>query len=101
MNLKDGKTLEEICDFLGIPQYAKRIWNSNSRGELIHLSDYVEFYKVAKNNGVWREDFPVWFESVVREAERSWKNPDAVFQHMRRIYNQHIEYLRYAKKGEK
>lgn len=72
---------KEALKILGIEKYAERIFNSNSHGELFHLQQYfVLAGLVGKTN--W---FARWFEAVVKQAEKEWKRPESVFQHIEKI----------------
>jgi len=80
-------TFKEILTILGIEKYEKRILSSNSHGELFHLLQYAELAeKVGKTD--W---FPKWFSIVVKEAEVTWKRPESVFQHIKRILIEDIK----------
>lgn len=68
----------ESLSILGIERFHDRILNSNSRGELIHLMDYIYLAKsIGKND--W---FSEWFDSVVEFAEKNWTRPESIFQHI-------------------
>ncbi len=75
-------TFKTVCKRLGIKQYAERIFNSNSHGELIHIADYYMFLKIAEKDKEFREAFPFLFELIVMFAEGNWKRPESIFQHM-------------------
>jgi hypothetical protein len=72
----------QALSVLGIEKYKERIINSNSHGELFHLYDYII---LAKNIGrtTW---FPIWFDGIINEAEKSWERPESVFQHIGKIF---------------
>ena len=76
-------TYIEALQTLGIEEYAQRIWNSNSHGELFHISQYFD---LAKQIGK-TEWFPKWFNDIVKQAEKTWERPESVFQHIIKIYN--------------
>ena len=40
----------EALKYLGIDEYSERIFNSNSRGELSHLQEYIELAEYCKDN---------------------------------------------------
>ena len=72
----------EALQKLGIEEYAERIFNSNSHGELFHLQDYIllaEHYNA--------KEFVPWFTDVVKMAEKQWERPESVFQHILKFYN--------------
>ena len=75
----------EALVFLGIPEYEGRIMNSNSRGELFFIADYVAIANTLKNS----EDDVSWFapcfKEVVKWAEDNWSRPESVFQHLPRL----------------
>ena len=80
-------TFKEVLKKLNIEDYAERIWNSSSRGELFFISDYFHFAKL-DDVGWFRE----WFESVVKMAEENWSRPESVFQHIPEIFDDWIKY---------
>jgi len=63
---------------LGIEDFSKRIWNSNSHGELGHVYDYIDMAKFPGDLGWFRPAFL----ACVEFAERTWTRPESVFQHM-------------------
>ena len=75
-------TFQDALKSLGIEDYAKRIFNSNSHGELFHIQQYFTLAEVLKGNTEW---FREWFENVVKWAEENWKRPESIFQHISRI----------------
>lgn len=74
-------TFKDALKTLNIEDYGERIFNSNSHGELMHLSDYILIAEQLKNPEVFRS----WFVEVVAFAEKSWKRPESVFQHIPRL----------------
>lgn len=81
----------EALKKLGIEEYAERIFNSNSHGELLHLADYVLIA------GTFGDDedlswFPGWFAKVVKAAEDNWARPESIFQHIPRVLDQSLNY---------
>ena len=72
-----GMTFKKALTVLGIEDYGRRIFNSNSHGELFHLSDYLCLAEMEDVS--W---FRGWFERAVRFAEENWKRPESVFQHI-------------------
>ena len=79
-------TFDEILEKLDIKDYGTRIWNSNSHGELSHITDYVVFSE--HNETGWFREF---FVSAVKMAEESWTRPESVFQHIPEIYNECVK----------
>ena len=71
---------------LEIEKYYERIFNSNSHGELFHLLDYILLAEIF-NNEKW---FAEWFEEVVKYAEKNWKRPESVFQHIPKLLKEFI-----------
>ena len=69
---------------LKIEDYRERIFNSNSRGELFHLNDYIMIAKFLPDNGNdnW---FRAGFEKAIIFAEENWDRPESVFQHIPRM----------------
>ena len=65
---------------LNIEDYYSRIFNSSSHGELFHLGDYIMLAEM--DEASW---FREWFERVVSFAEKKWKRPESVFQHIPKI----------------
>lgn len=82
-------TFKEALQILDIEDYAERICNSNSHGELFHLSDYISLAKMCEHvpqpNG-----FREVFEQVVSDAERLWERPSSVYQHILRIFQESL-----------
>lgn len=68
----------EAIKKLGIEEYSERIFNSNSHGELVHLYDYIMIAE-SFDDVSWFKD---WFEDIVKFAEKNWKRPEAIFQHI-------------------
>jgi hypothetical protein len=94
-------TFAEVLKRLNIEDYAERIWHSNSHGELMHLHDYAVIADCFQDLTWFRE----WFVAVVAEAEKKWKRPESVFQHIGRILLESVEgqddgsYLKVSKTG--
>ena len=80
----------ESLQILGIEKYSDRILNSNSHGELLHLADYI---CIAETLGK-TDWFAKWFEYVVEQAEREWKRPESVFQHIAKLLKDEIESIK-------
>jgi hypothetical protein len=73
---------QEAVKILNIEDYAERIWNSNSHGELRHIQTYILLANALKENSTW---FRSWFEGVVKIAEETWEKPESIFQHIDKI----------------
>ena len=85
-------TFLEALRILEIEDYADRIFNSNSRGELFHLHDYYILAKAFKENNWNTNTFRKFFESVVEFANENWQRPASVYQHILKFYNEAVEY---------
>lgn len=85
-----GETkFKDIAEKLDISEYAERIFNSNSNGELSHLWDYAILAEHADTKDMsW---FRPWFISVVEDAEKTWERPESVFQHIPQILNIYLQ----------
>ena len=76
-------TFYDALKKLKIEKYCDRILKSNSKGELIHtqyyfmLSDHIDSRDVS--------EFSKWFDKMVEFAEKNWKRPESVFQHVPRL----------------
>ena len=66
---------------LNIEDYLERIVNSNSHGGLTHLVDYMFIAAACENPSEFREEF----EGIVKTAEKTWKRPESVFQHIPKL----------------
>ena len=75
-------SFEEALKILNIEDYADRIFNSNSHGELFHLYDYIVIAQVLIEAKEDISEFRKWFEQVVKWAEDNWKRPESIFQHI-------------------
>lgn len=78
---------QEALKKLNIEDYGERIFNSSSTGELFFLSDYIFFAKTFDDTSWFRE----WFVAVVEMAERDWKRPESVFQHIVKIFMETVK----------
>ena len=74
-------TFNEALTILGIEEYSERIFNSNSHGELFHLLQYFQLAE-ALGETDW---FGEWFKKTVEIAEKEWKRPESVFQHISKL----------------
>ena len=77
---------KEALTILGIEEYAERIFNSNSHGELFHLQQY---FALAETLGK-TDWFADWFKQIVEFAEKEWERPESVFQHIHKILVEQI-----------
>lgn len=77
----------EALKILGIKDYAERIFNSNSQGELFHLQQYFQLAELLKQDASW---FREWFEETVKEAGKNCHHPESIFQHISRILSEQI-----------
>lgn len=74
-------TFGEALKKLNIEDYAERIFNSNSHGELFHLADYIAIAEHITDASLFRP----WFVAHVEYAEKNWKRPESVFQHIMKM----------------
>ena len=85
-------TYGEALKLLNIEDYNEAIFNSNSHGELFHLSDYIVIADHIRENGdgdySW---FRKWFLFYVRAAKDTWQRPESVYQHMVTLWNKDLE----------
>lgn len=79
------ETFDEALKALNIEEYSERIFNSNSRGELFHMLDYINLANAFEGH---EETFKPWFEQVVETAEKHWDRPESIFQHIVTILQQ-------------
>jgi hypothetical protein len=77
-------TFNEALKELNIEDYAERIFHSNSHGELIHLMDYVLIAETFTDKSWFRD----WFIMIVEHAEKHWKRPESIFQHIPRCLDE-------------
>ena len=82
-NLTFDELFNGALERLDIEDYRERIFNSNSRGELFHLNDYIMIARIVTDDDNGR--FKVWFEGAVKFAEEEWDRPESVFQHIPRM----------------
>ena len=71
-------SFDDALKTLGIERYKKRIYKSNSHGELFHLYDYVMIANVVGDD----PEFSGYFDELVGFAEENWERPESVFQHI-------------------
>jgi hypothetical protein len=83
MNFKDA------IKKLNIEDYGERIFNSNSRGELFHLKDYILIAETIEDTSWFRE----WFIAIVKEAEEKWERPESIFQHILKLLTEEIRVI--------
>jgi hypothetical protein len=73
-------TYDEALKKLNIEDYAERIFNSNSHGELFHLGDYITIAEALDDEDA--STFREWFAETVKFAEQNWQRPESIFQHI-------------------
>ena len=78
----EGETYHDVFKELGIEDHYEAAFNSNSRGELFHLADYVAIRDMWKKSGIPFACFKLWFEDAVEEAKREWERPESFYQHV-------------------
>jgi hypothetical protein len=71
-------TFQGALKRLDIEDYAERIWNSNSRGELFFIQDYIDMASLQGSVSWFRPLFLV----CVKFAENNWTRPESCFQHI-------------------
>ncbi len=81
-------TFEEALKVLDIEDYKKQIFESNSKGELFHLMDYVCLARGFQENPKF---FRKWFIEVVEATKKEWKRPESVYQHIGTIFIKSLE----------
>ena len=74
-------TFNEVLKKLDIEDFADRIYNSNSHGELFHLYDYFLLASLSDDMTWFR---PIFLD-IVKQAEEKWDRPESVFQHIPKI----------------
>jgi hypothetical protein len=79
-------TFEEALKKLNIEDYREKIFNSNSKGELFHLSDYIKIAEMP-GDGSWFREF---FQTQIEHTKENWDRPESVYQHMLEILNKYI-----------
>lgn len=77
-------TFKGALEKLGIQDFEERVYNSNSRGELFHIYDYIAIAQALEASNEL-DRFREWFVAVVREAEETHNRPASVFQHILKI----------------
>ena len=80
----------ECLEILGIEEFRERIFHSNSYGELFHLADYYHIAKMVDDGILEKESFSSWVKELVQFAEKEWKRPESIFQHVPRFINEEI-----------
>jgi hypothetical protein len=80
-------TFKEALQRLNIEDYGERIFNSNSHGELFHLQEYITIAE-AFDDTTWFRD---WFIEIVEYAEKNWKRPESIFQHIIRALKESVK----------
>ena len=83
-------TFNEALKYLKIEEFKERIFNSNSHGELFHIGDYINL-AIEIEEGSDVEYFSAWFKDTVKEAEKEWKRPESIFQHIPRLLAEQLD----------
>lgn len=78
---------KESLSILGIEEYTERIFNSNSKSELMHLQQYFILAEIIGETD-W---FAKWFKEVVKFAEAEWERPESVFQHIHKLLAEQVD----------
>ena len=81
-------TFDEALKILNIEDYKEKIFNSNSKGELFHLIDYIIIAEMSDKLLNFRD----WFVDIVKQAEKNWERPESIFQHIGTILSENIKY---------
>lgn len=81
-------TFEEALKILDIEDYKKQIFESNSKGELFHLMDCIFLAEFFQGKPPF---FRKWFIEIVETAQKEWKRPKSVYQHIGRIFRESLE----------
>ena len=74
-------TFAKAMKVLNIEDFAERIFNSNSHGELFYIWDYMQLAQMPGDKAWFRP----WFLGVVEMAEKNWSRPESCFQHLVRF----------------
>lgn len=82
-------TFNEALKKLNIEDYGDRIFNSNSHGELFHCWDYITIAEHFTDVSWFRP----WFVRLVERAEKEWKRPESIFQHIPKALQESIDDL--------
>lgn len=83
-------TFKEALKVLNIEDFGERIFNSNSRGELVRLVQYGQIAGILEKSGeinVFRD----WFLRLVEMAESKWKRPESIFQYVLEFFANAME----------
>lgn len=75
-------SFDQALKTLGIEDYKTRIINSNSKGKLDHLDDYIVLANILPDS----KNFRAWFIKLTRHANETWKRPKSVYQHILTIF---------------
>lgn len=84
-------TFIEALQILKIEDYVEHIYKSNSTGNLFHLQQYFILAEGFKKNNWDANEFRKFFELVVEFANKNWKRPQSVYQHILKFYNETVE----------
>ena len=78
---------QEALQKLDIEDYATKIANSNSHGELFYLQDYIIIAETFNDLSWFRE----WFEQVIKYTKAHWDRPESVFQHIPKMLEETLK----------
>jgi len=71
-------TFKKVLKKLNIEDYEKRIFNSNSHGELFHIQDYIILASFDGDMSWFRD----WFTNLIKWTDENCERPESVFQHI-------------------
>lgn len=80
--------LEQSLKHLNIYDYLNDILNSNSKGELFHLNQYIiiaEMYS-KYNDNEFKILFREYFINTYKLYSKKWKRPQSFFQYFEEIH---------------
>ena len=87
-------TFREALEKLGIQDFEERIFNSNSRGELFHLTQYGQLAAMLEEKDI--ELFREWFLRLIAFAEAKWNRPESIFQHVLEYFAEAMKEAHYG-----
>ncbi len=79
-------SLKDALKVLQIEDFEERIIHSSSRGELFHIIDYISLAKSVEEDLSVATEVEVVIRDAVSYAEKHWKRPESVFQHLREMF---------------
>lgn len=86
-------TFQESLKILGIEELEERIFHANSRGELMHLVDYIQVAEHWEGDEWFKDFFPYWFKGIVKQCDADGKPTHAIFQHMPELLDMALKHL--------